>query len=91
MRGRLPDSVCWRTGKEHLGWGLTGRLVLDDRAGVRERLAELRPHLAPYVELARLDAAARHLDAPDRWEAHVQVLEALNLGQWLANRRAPRH
>ena len=88
MAGRLPDSVRWRTGKEHLGWGLIKRLVLNDRPRVLETLDAIRPYLAPYVDLARMDASARLPDRQKQWRAQWQVFMAINLGNWLARRQA---
>lgn len=89
MQGRLPDAVCWRTGKEHLGPGLIRKLVFEDHARVRERLAAVGPVLAPYVDSQRLVSAAARLHDPKDWLAHSQVLKALNLGEWLAARGSP--
>ena len=36
MRGRLPDAVAWRRGKEHLGWAFTGALLGAGEGGQRE-------------------------------------------------------
>jgi asparagine synthase (glutamine-hydrolysing) len=85
MRGRLPDPVCWRTGKEHLGWSLIQQLLLRDANGALQRLDSYRPLLAPYVDLARLDQACRrYRDQPD---AQASVFEALHLGSWLQRHR----
>lgn len=81
MQGRLPDPVCWRTGKEHLGWSLVQRLVLRDIGDVRERIASCRDVLAPYVAPAKLDAALARLHEPQG--DHQDVFAALHLGHWL--------
>lgn len=88
MAGRLPDSVRWRTGKEHLGWGLIKRLVLNDRPRVLETLDAVRPHLAPYVDLKRLDVSVRLMDRQGQSRAQWKVFMAINLGNWLARRQA---
>lgn len=80
MQGRLPDDVCWRTGKEHLGWSLTLELALANENTTVERLTALRPLLAPFVDLAKLDAACRNLR---HTASQSQALQALALGQWL--------
>lgn len=87
MAGRLPDSVRWRTGKEHLGWGLIKRLVLNDRPRVLETLDAVRPHLAPYVDLKRLDVSVRLMDRQGQSRAQWKVFMAINLGNWLARHR----
>lgn len=84
MHGRLPDPVCWRTGKEHLGWSLIERLQLGDPEQVQQRLTDCREVLAPYVDLAKLDAAAERWQQPEQWEARGALVEVLNLGNWLS-------
>ena len=85
MRGRLPDPVCWRTGKQHLGWSLIERVLLDDVGGLAQRLAERRDVLAPYVDLRKLDGALRTWGQPAQsHETRVTVLTILGLGDWLA-------
>lgn len=88
MQGRLPDAVCWRAGKEHLGGSLIQRLLLADAAAVRARTEECRPLLVPYVDVGQLDAALARFDAPSAVDAKIQVIQAHNLGQWLENRQA---
>lgn len=83
MHGRLPDPVCWRTGKEHLGWSLIERLQLGDPERVREQLDRYRNVLAPYVDLTKLDAAACLFPQPGQGDAKMAIVEALNLGSWL--------
>jgi asparagine synthase (glutamine-hydrolysing) len=54
MAGRLPASVRYRRGKEHLGWAFTNHLRLR-AGGVRRSLsAEDAQLLAPYVDLDRV-------------------------------------
>ena len=86
MQGRLPDAVCWRTGKEHLGASLIRKLVFEDHARVRERLAAVGSQLAPYVDSQRLATAVARLQHPEDLLAHSQVLKALSVGEWLARR-----
>lgn len=83
MHGRLPDPVCWRTGKEHLGWGLIQRLQLGSPDEVRQRLAACRDALAPYVDPAKLEAVGQRWQQPGQWAAQQAIVEALNLGSWL--------
>lgn len=84
MHGRLPNAVCWRRGKEHLGWKLSKRLFLGNEAAVREELTAHRATLAPWVDLARLDAAvARAWQGSACDETLERVFNVVCLGRWL--------
>lgn len=90
MRARLPDPVCWRIGKQHLGPDLAMRLLLRNPADVRQRLAACRAVLAPYVDAVKLDHAERSWQQPGHWAAAAQILGALHLGSWLSRFEATR-
>ncbi|MDB6162917.1 MAG: hypothetical protein JWL98_349, partial [Xanthomonadaceae bacterium] len=86
MRDRLPPAVCWRTGKQHLGWALTRALLTHDAGTLTAELRANRKVLDPYVDQARLDAALSALGKPGDDAAAQLVFEALILASWL-----PRH
>jgi asparagine synthase (glutamine-hydrolysing) len=88
LEGRLPDTVCWRLGKQHLGWDLTRRLRAPGQASLGDRLDAQWSLMAPYVDRAKLDRALAALGQPGDDEAVQAVLEALALGAWLARRPA---
>jgi asparagine synthase (glutamine-hydrolysing) len=87
MRGRLPDPVCWRTGKEHLGWSLIQQLLLRDVEGALDRLDSYRPLLEPYLDMAKLDVACQRYRQTGHREAQILVFDALHLGRWLQRQR----
>ena len=86
MQSRLPDSVCWRLGKQHLGWGLIENVMLKKTDEAEQRLAANRELLRPYVDLNKLDFALRFWRQADRYDARQSVFDALSLGDWLARR-----
>lgn len=87
MRQRLPQAVCWRRDKQHLGWSLSRTLLDRDWAALRAMLRRERDRIAPYVNLPRLDAAIARMDQPRPDDTAVQdAFEALQLAAWLARR-----
>lgn len=86
MQGRLPDAVCWRMGKQHLGWELTRRLMTPDLAALTARLTEQWDLLAPYVDRAKLDRALAAVGHPGDDEAAQVVCQAAALANWLTRR-----
>ena len=87
FQSRLPSSVCWRLGKQHLGWKLNERVLLEDMEEVRQRLDAYRDELSPYVDLKKLDLAARHWQLPAHHDARGALFNAVTLGNWLARHR----
>ncbi|WP_159015893.1 asparagine synthase-related protein [Cognatiluteimonas profundi] len=83
MQSRLPAAVCWRTGKQHLGWSLNRKLREGDHAALGDRLGAVRGLLQPYVDLSRLDAALARLRGTGDDLAAELVFDALSLGNWL--------
>jgi len=86
LQGRLPDAVCWRMGKQHLGWALTRRLMAPDLISLAGRLAGQRDLLAPYVDLSKLDRALAAVGRPGDDDAALMVFEAAALAGWLTRR-----
>jgi asparagine synthase (glutamine-hydrolysing) len=86
LQGRLPDAVCWRMGKQHLGWALTRRLMAPELGALAGRLAGQRDLLAPYVDLSRLDRALAAVGRPGDDDAALMVFEAAALAGWLTRR-----
>ena len=56
MKGKLPDSVIWRRGKEHLGWSFSTSLfsLAPTSLGLSARMTEV---LENFVNLERARAA----------------------------------
>lgn len=81
MRGRLPEAVRLRGDKTSLGWRFNeAALSGGGRHPLREQVQAHRAALAPYLDLAKLDAAL----AASTPEASEAVGEALILGSWLS-------
>ncbi|MDR7098317.1 asparagine synthase (glutamine-hydrolyzing) [Lysobacter niabensis] len=81
MHDRLPEAVRMRRDKTSLGWRFNDAALSDGgRYPLREQLQAHRGVLAPYVDLAKLDAALA-ASTPEAFEA---VGEALTLGAWLS-------
>lgn len=92
MQGRLPDLVCGRQDKQHLGWGLNRRLLLDDTDALRRQLQAQRHALAPFVDLDRMDKALTQATQGSDVEAALATLLAVvGLGNWLAGDKPTRH
>ena len=85
MTGRMPEPVRLRTDKQHLGWRLTRRLWDATPEHWAARLEAGRPHLAPLLDLDRLDALPSH---PDSGPTQL-LLGATLLGHWLGRDPGP--
>jgi len=77
----LPESVCWRKDKDHLGWRLTELLLLDTEQSPQARLGELRGVLEAYLSDTELNRLAS-LSRPET-DDYDDLLDALTLGYWL--------
>lgn len=82
MRGRLPESVCWRTGKEHLGSDVTLR-VLAHGVDPNQALGDRRDLLAPYIARGKLERAIAIPWAQANADTQGDILQALALALWL--------
>lgn len=72
LSGRLPPAVCWRKGKDHLGWKFTQVLLAASRD-----LVPNSQHLADYVAPSAISGAA----SLDNAEAAGIIFRSLSL--WL--------
>jgi asparagine synthase (glutamine-hydrolysing) len=77
MRGRLPEAVLWRPGKEHLGWATT--LGLLEELDARDENAA-NETIEQYVDLAKVRPAAR---CPNHTEAFAERVKTVYLRHWL--------
>jgi asparagine synthase (glutamine-hydrolysing) len=76
MAGKLPDTVRWRQGKEHLGPAFT-RELLGPLAVAEARSDRTRETIAPYIHL---DSSAAGPGGP---QDCTDWVEAICLYQWL--------
>lgn len=83
MKGRLPDSLRWRHGKEHLGWAFTSRLF-DAFPQWSDRLHAAWTALRPYVR------SSAHRARP-RSDARERQFELFILACWLDRQRPQNH
>ena len=83
MQSRLPAGVCWRADKQHLGLRLIGNLVRGEVDTVQPRLTAYRSVLSSFMNMNKLDVAARNWQQADRTGSQVAILDALTLGDWL--------
>jgi asparagine synthase (glutamine-hydrolysing) len=77
MRGRLPETVLWRRGKEHLGWATTLG-VLKELHPSDEKAAD--ETIEQYVDLDKVRSAAR---SPNRSEGFAEWVKTVYLRHWL--------
>ncbi len=79
MRGRLPEAVLWRRGKEHLGWAFTASVSELGSEVFRQAIVENRELLAPFVREEYLSGMPRPGDVASR----LRFYEIAVLGSWL--------
>lgn len=79
MHGRMPEPVRWRADKQHLGWRWQHALWRRTGPQPIQRLRELCPRLAAWIELERTKPLLDHLGSPhhDRALAQLRYAEAL--------------
>ena len=63
MAGMLPDSVRWRTGKEHLGWSLYRHAVANASRRSFKQLTQSPALLRPLVSAEGLQELASGMTA----------------------------
>ena len=83
MRTRLPEQVSWHSDKRHLGWSMTQALMANQREETGHRLKAMRDRLAPYLDLAKLNAQVARFMADGNDNAAPYGLDVLRLGGWL--------
>ncbi len=82
MAAYLPPAVCWRRGKEHLGFAFNRRLF--DRDGRRlERLWDERSRLQPWVDPALLGRCIARYRAGAIDDCADSLLHVDALSSWL--------
>jgi asparagine synthase (glutamine-hydrolysing) len=83
MAGRLPDSVRWRPGKQHLGWSFNAALMSARHDHIESLLHDHADVISAYVDATKVRAAWHgHLAHSDPLESE-RVLEAVTLMEWL--------
>ncbi len=89
MEGVLPHPVCWRRWAPALHEPFRDRLFQLNVAWLRGVLEYTRNHVAPFVDVACLEAQIRHADSQETWP--VDTRESLGvvaaLGLFMARAR----
>lgn len=83
MAQRMPDTVRWRRGREHLGWRFTSTLAQHIRDRLVSDLAENRNRLDRYIRPGEIDPADFSCDRPNDWCRFDQAFSAAVLATWL--------
>ena len=60
MQDVLPEQICWRRGKEHLGWRTSRNLLQRMSDADLRDIASDRTTLGPYLNMRRLHAHLQH-------------------------------
>jgi asparagine synthase (glutamine-hydrolysing) len=83
MRDVLPEQICWRRGKEHLGWPTTRGLL--DRIGPArlQAIANDSATLEPYLDMGRLRAQLQHWLQHHDDDSYEPLYAAVTLHAWL--------
>lgn len=85
MAGTLPEPVCWRTGKEHLGPDFFQAWLRLKRDFIDEIMASQLNRISVYVDISAVRAAYRRCLEADRWaEDGFPVWQAVTLTDWLS-------
>lgn len=88
MAGKLPETVRWRCGKEHLGWTFTQAVLSAEQQRLRHCIEEGVVGLAHYIDGGKLRTD---------WEAHLEgrdsrsserTYQAAVLAGWLYEHRS---
>jgi len=87
MVGRLPDEVCWRQGKQHLGWAFTTALMQKLKVDMEPDWVRIQS----YAKVDRLrQAYAAFVSNGDLTQAEL-LYDAVHLSVWLDhNSRRPK-
>jgi asparagine synthase (glutamine-hydrolysing) len=90
MKGKLPDEVCWRRGKTHIGPAFSAAVRALQKNATLAELENGWQQLLPYVRIDRVrGACASYAEHGDSADAET-VCSAAHLAAWLArNARRP--
>ena len=83
VKGRLPDAVRWRRGKEHLGWSFTQALLARTKEHFLIDIEARMKLTGPYIKRDEVqNTCAAYLKGAEGSEAS-KVYEAAHLCNWL--------
>ncbi|MBK9595501.1 MAG: hypothetical protein IPO57_09150 [Rhodocyclales bacterium] len=83
MAGFLPQTVCWRYGKEHLGEYFTAAYAKLAYPEIRQILQRAGDELAQFVEMDKTGRSLHNFEASGDQEAFWRLYGAAHLGNWL--------
>jgi asparagine synthase (glutamine-hydrolysing) len=83
LAGRLPDTVRWRRGKEHLGWAFTQTLMDTWRSQTKRDIDINTELLSSYVNMEKMSKLrVSYCDGGNLPQSEL-VYEAAQLAVWL--------
>jgi len=85
MQGRLPDTVRWRRGKEHLGWDFTRELIGNTESDVINVINKNNHHILPYVDLSIVKNDLLSFNECVEIDKKQEIYETACLASWLEN------
>jgi len=83
MAGYLPESVCWRYGKDHLGEYFTGAYAKIAYPEIRRVLQQAGEALSRFVDMDKAGRSLHNFEASGDQESFWRLYEAAHLGNWL--------
>ncbi|MGB5136191.1 MAG: asparagine synthase-related protein [Prochlorococcaceae cyanobacterium] len=84
MAGRLPDSVRWRTGKEHNGWRFNAELERSPEWSALMASVAVEDQLTPFVDLQQYRSSLRAAEPSRGWALQYQTWKGQHLAGWLS-------
>lgn len=83
MRGRMPEPVRQRRGKQHLGWGLATGILLADAPAIGEELRAAAAAFPQWLDGSRVEALAGRIALGSTSnDDREQALDVLFLARW---------
>jgi asparagine synthase (glutamine-hydrolysing) len=87
LAGRLPDTVRWRIGKQHVGGRFNTELTGTSEWRRLNASLAVEERLAPYIDIRQYESSQRSLSADDGNTLHHQVWLGQHLAGWLDRHR----
>lgn len=91
MKGKMPDAVRWRRGKQHLGWAFTSAVIHSQHERIEKAMEEGLEPLSAYVDVGKVRSTCRSFVENGSTDQAETVFEVLSLSGWLLRHaRRPR-
>ncbi len=85
MSNRLPDSVRWRRGKEHLGWEFTKALINNPHTELPDTIMINSAIISPYINNAQLNLSQLAIKNHSNSSKANDEYEAASLIAWFVH------